>query len=198
MQSLIVNNNLFAQTCPLLLKDQQLENPYQFLEEFTSTFPLHHYQKALDTWFNAALHEKLKHPDPEALHYLHQQLQKLLNAWFLLVSQPSKANLIPSPYPDAKHRKKDKFPGAKNQRFKEHYQPYWLNHNDYQKPVDYLRTALTLANITHLRKGLQIWLECALAEHDCLADTHPSYGFELYQQLQQLLEASYFILHSPK
>lgn len=70
MNTITEHNHAFAQTCPLLLKEEQLENPYLVLEEFFSDRTLGEYRKDLDTWFTTTLHEDLQHPEPQTLIYL--------------------------------------------------------------------------------------------------------------------------------
>lgn len=201
MKTQTENNQAFAQTCPLLLKDEQLENPYLLLEEFFSYRSLDDYQKELDTWFTAALHEELKHPKPETLIYLHQQLQSLLNACYLIAVNPQKVQpSLPKPK-NTSYDQQQKF-GQKcdsESRAEEGYaQPYWLTLDTRENPIAFLQEQLNIENLKHLRLGLQEWLEDGLIETSCLADTQPSYGFSFYQQLHQIIEACYLLLSQYK
>lgn len=197
MKTAIENNHAFAQTCPLLLNEEQLENPYLVLEEFFTDRNLGEYRKELDTWFAAALHEELKHPEPQNLIYFHQQLQTLLNASFLIAQSPQKFKpSIPKPKNTAYDQllKKGQASDPESRADQAYAQPYWLLLKDRENPLPFLQETLTLANLKHLRQGLQEWLEDGLIETSCLADTLPTYGFELYKKLHQILEASYLIL----
>ncbi len=195
MKTAIENNHAFAQTCPHLLKEDQLENPYLMLQEFFARLPLGGYRKELDIWFSACLHEQNRHPNPETMHYLFQEVQILFNALYLIVS----THIMSKPFPltgttYAQLQVPEQTPDTDNRCEEAYAQPYWLSLADREKPMDFLKTTMTLENIAHLRKGLQEWLESGLSEHECLADTDKSYSFDLYLQLQQIIEASYLIL----
>lgn len=197
MKTVLENNQQFAQTCPLLLNQQQLENPYLVLEAFYAERSLGEYRKEIDTWFAAALHEELKHHEPQSLIYFHQQLQTLLNAIYLIAQSPLKfqpsAPKSKDTYYDQR-LKKGQTSDIESRADQTYAQPYWLTINDRENPLPFLQETLSLENLKNLRLGLQQWLEDGLIETSCLADTDPAYSFALYQQLHQILEASYLIL----
>lgn len=201
MKTPIEHNHAFAQTCPLLLKEEHLENPYLVLEEFFSDHNLGDYRKEIDSWFSAALHEELKHSEPQNLIYFHQQLQTLLNASYLITQNQQKFEpSAPKPKNSAYDQllKKRQASDPESRADETYAQPYWLTINDRENPLPFLQETLSLENLKHLRLGLQEWLEDGLIKTSCLADTDPAYSFALYQQLHQILEACYLILPKPQ
>ncbi|RZK43397.1 MAG: hypothetical protein EOO90_03820 [Pedobacter sp.] len=188
--------NDFANTCPLLLKDEQLENPYLVIMEFFSKQTLGQYRRAIDTWFQSALHEDLKHPEPESLIYFHQQIQTLLQASYLIAHgnlklQLNQAQTTPELHP---FHQLAEASDPHSRADHSYAQPYWLNLTGRENPIAFLKATLSLENLKEIRLGLQQWLEDGLITHSCLADTEAVYSFALYQQLQQLLEACHLLL----
>ncbi|RYZ47327.1 MAG: hypothetical protein EOP49_21630 [Sphingobacteriales bacterium] len=150
----IEHNRTFAQTCPHLLQSAQLENPFLVVTEFFSRLPLGSYRMDLDSWFSAALHEKLKHPDPETMHYLHQELQILFNALYLIVQDHTAGK--PFPLSGTTYEQLlmlGELPSSDSRCQEAYAQPYWLSLEDREKPMDFLKKTMNFIRFNYFERA---------------------------------------------
>jgi hypothetical protein len=82
----------FALTSPLLLNNEQQENPYLFLNAFFEFASIEEYKEEMSEWFRTAVSEGVIYEGANNLLFLHSQITQLLNAGFLIASKEQHSN----------------------------------------------------------------------------------------------------------
>lgn len=184
----------FALSCPHLLQDKYLLNPYLMVESFFSFSTLSNYQEDLAQWFKMALSENSCYENANNLLFIHHQFTQLINAGYLIVSNDivykPKLNYTPN-YDTFGH---------------------WLLHSNQQKITDlasvegqtlkedpfvYCQKTLTFGNIKKIRYYMNEWLDAALSENSSIAHLDQDGLFNHYETMQKLVEAFYLLLTEP-
>jgi len=189
----------FKDTCPLLLADQHLTDPYLEIESFFSGCSLGEYQRDLKGWFKAALTEGFCFKKAGSLVYFHGQLTQLLQAGYLIVK-----NDLPyerdKPYCDHAvtfgdwiNSVRSKW-AAKGDLSASDYDVKYLTRFEQEEPMLYLKKNLKLKKIKHIRYGLQEWLHCGLSKANSISDLDNRYLYQLYEKLEKLLEAFFLLV----
>lgn len=184
----------FALSCPHLLQDKYLLNPYLMVESFFSFSTLSNYQEDLAQWFKMALSENSCYENANNLLFIHHQFTQLINAGYLIVSNDiaytPKLNYTPN-YDTFGH---------------------WLLHSNQQKTTDladveaqtlkedpyvYCQKTLTFGNVKKIRYYMNEWLDAALSENSSIVHLDQDGLFNHYETMQKLVEAFYLILIEP-
>jgi hypothetical protein len=191
--------NVFQDTCPLLLEDTSLADPYLKIESFFSNASLGEYRTNLKDWFKAALVEKRCFDKAGSLVYFHGQLIELIQAGYLIV----KNNL---PYQTEKDYSNqattfsnwiNKIRAEKSKDglgFASDYSICALTKPEINEPLKYLKKHLKLKKIKHIRYGLQEWLYCGLSKTSSIAEIETKYVYQLYENLEKLIEAFFLLI----
>ncbi|WP_147273681.1 hypothetical protein [Pedobacter chinensis] len=189
----------FEDTCPLLLNDQHLKDPYLEIESFFSGCSLGEYQRDLKGWFKAALTEGFCFKKAGSLVYFHEQLIQLLQAGYLIVKNdlPYERN---APYCDHAatfgdwiNSVRSKW-AAEGDQAASDYDVRFLTRFEQEEPLLYLKKNLKLKKIKHIRYGLQEWLHCGLSKAGSISDLDNRYLYQLYEKLEKLLEAFFLLV----
>ncbi|MES2418124.1 MAG: hypothetical protein V4541_08030 [Bacteroidota bacterium] len=198
-----VDANLnFALSCPLMLKQEQISNPYLMIELFFNFESLSDYREDLSQWFKTAMSENICYENANDLLFIHNQFLQLIHAGFLIVTNKiiyfPKSN-YPNTYQTCGHwllavqEKENSLnkldpPGIGIQLL----QPqFWEN------PIAYCKEALTLNKVKKLRYGLKEWLEAAFSKNYSITTLDPEYIFGQFENLQKIMEALYLIIVQP-
>ena len=92
MKTTLDINTTFALTCPLLLGEEEQQNPYPFLKDFFDFSSLEGYKEELSVWFRSAVSIGLRYGNANNLLFLHSQIIQLLNAGLLIASREPNPN----------------------------------------------------------------------------------------------------------
>ncbi|WP_316832375.1 hypothetical protein [Pedobacter aquatilis] len=189
----------FQDTCPYLLNDEYLENPYLEIESFFSAFSLGEYKRDLKKWFKAVLTEKNRFKNTGALIFFYEQLIRLIHASYVIAQSDLK-------YPRDKpySHKADSFGSwilfthEANESLSINtdvaYVITELNTKDKANPMRYLRTHLTFKKVKWIRYGLKEWLQIGLSKKSSIVDADERIIYPLYEQLEKLLEICFLLL----
>lgn len=189
----------FEQTCPRLLQESHLIDPYMEIESFFSGTSLGEYRKDLKDWFRAALieHVSLKHSS--TIVYFHDQLVQLLHAGYLIVNNNLEYKRNEA-YCSNALTFRDWINGVKAKRELENgvatsdFEVYALSDKEKLGPLQYLSKILKLKKIKEIRYGMQEWLYCALSNKSSLMGVDDKYILKLYETLEKLLEAFFLLV----
>ena len=190
----------FALSCPLLLRGEQLDDPYLYLEEFFSFNTITGYKRALKNWFRAVIDQDIAYNNADELYFLFGRFTQFLQACYIIASH--RLNYLPQlPYnesvPSFGHWiLATTFPGQEP--------PYRLNYiiqnlpEDYrQAPLRFFIEQLSDSSVALFRTRFDGWFEAALSNKKNLHDLDQDAAFQQYDLLLQLLEAAFLILTKP-
>lgn len=189
----------FEQTCPLLVQQSHVADPYLEIESFFRDASLGEYRKDLKNWFRAALTKRKSFKRSNTLIYFHGRLIQLIHAGYLIINN----NLVyqrDEPYCSNAITFKDWINGMKTNYEMENgmatsaYDVYALSDNEKLRPLEYLSKTLKLRKIKQLRYGLQEWLYCGLSNKNSLMGIDDKYILKLYETLEKLLEAFFLLI----
>ncbi|MGF1924218.1 MAG: hypothetical protein ACQUHE_08560, partial [Bacteroidia bacterium] len=182
----------FATSCPLLLRDEYLANPYLMIESFYSFASLKEYKEDLTHWFRLALNEQANHEQPVDLLFIHNQLIQLVHAGYLIGT--SKLLYKPSRNYTARH---DTFGHWLLDRTANEVHVQSLSKHYRENPLEYCIEHITLKEVIHLRYGLKEWLEAALSVKNSITGLDHTYVFDQFEAIQNILEALLLLIIQP-
>ncbi len=186
----------FSLSCPLLLSEEQLINPYLMVESFFSFAGINEYREDLTQWFKAALNENTRFENPNDLLFIHNQFTQLIHAGFLIgatqMAYVPEANYSTS-YATLGHwllakMDDDYLKINPIQNLSPHFS---------ENPINYLNESLTFNHIIKIRQGLKEWLEAALSKNTSIAVLDHVYIFDQFEELQKILEALFLLIVQP-
>lgn len=190
----------FSLSCPLLLQEEYLANPYLMIESFFSFACLNEYREDLTHWFKAALNENICYEQSSDLLFIHDQFTQLIHAGYLIgLSKPVYE-------PQVNYTKNhETFGHWLLDRMEYNYVVLTLSPHYNENPIDYCAENLTLDQVTKLRYGLKEWLDAALSKNNSITSLNHMYIFDQYEELQKIVEALFLLIiepalshHSPK
>lgn len=193
--------NTFAMTCPLLLTEEQCNDPYSVIEQFFSFSGLGGYREELTVWFKNALSEGVKCKRTSDLLFIHNQFVQLIQAGFIIAQNGLRYTPTSGPNGVRFCDWLVKSSYTKENNCIEHHaynNPYWLKVHDREAPLEYLQKTITIEAATYLRKGLHEWQNAASSKQMSLTDMGNQYLFEFYVLLQKIVEACYLLLLTDK
>lgn len=195
MPSTVIKINHFKDTCPILLKNECLKNPYHQVIQFFREKSLGSYRNQLKAWFKAVMANNLAMVAPPDFIYLHDQLTRLLEACYLIsayqipTSTPTSASAQPYLFSSwlALQNIIHTSPEENNS-----YEILTLQEDEKASPLDVFPPLLTLENIFKIRADLKEWSYCgSKAGH-----TAPATGsaFDLYEMLIKIMELALLLV----
>lgn len=182
----------FALSCPLLLRDEYLDNPYLMIESFYSFASLKEYKEDITYWFRLALNEQANHEHPVDLLFIHNQLIQLVHAGYIIGT--TKLRYEPSRNYTKRH---DTFGHWLLDRTANEVDIQSLSKHYRENPLEYCIEHLTLKEVIHLRYGLKEWLEAALSVKNSITALDHTYVFDQFESLQKILEALFLLIIQP-
>ena len=193
-QSLCVNDPIhdFSISCPLLLKDEYLSNPYLMIESFFSFASIDEYREDLTQWFKAALNDCRSYENPNDLLFIHNQFVQIIHAGYLIGT----SQLIYQPTTNYT-KLHATFGHWLLARVENQYTIQTLSPHFKENPIAYCSENLTLNHVIKLRYGLKEWLEAALSENNSITSLDHTFIFDQFEDLQKILEAMFLIIISP-
>lgn len=186
--------NHFQDTCPNLLENENLNNPYLIVIAFFNHSSLNSHRNQAREWYRAALAGHLKSENTPNFSYFHDQLIQLLEACYRITAYqiPYLAMLHRADYSNQWMALQKKINALSEERTP--YETLNLNGNEIANPQATLRRLLTLENIKKMRQGLKQWNYCGTPEsHNHLSIT-PAGAFELYENLIKIMELAFLTL----
>ncbi|RZK39040.1 MAG: hypothetical protein EOO90_20150 [Pedobacter sp.] len=181
----------FSLSCPLLLKDEELAEPYLMVESFFSFASLDEYRQDLNLWFKSALTEDVCFENANDLLFIHNQFTQLLHAGYLI----SSSQLEYSPRSDYSSNF-DTF-GEWLLAKKNNHSIQTLSLHFRKNPLLFLSENLTIEKVRKIRIGLKEWLEAGLSRNTTINTLDQPYIFEQYEDLQSLMEALFILITEP-
>ena len=181
----------FSLSCPLLLKDEYLTNPYLMIESFFSFASVEEYKQDLTHWFKVALNDQLTYENASDLLFIHNQFTQLIHAGYLIGT--SKLVYKPSTNYTKQHPTFGHWLLARTENHTIHTLPPHFREN----LIEFCSEILTLPHVTKLRYGLKEWLEAALSQNNSITTLDPPYIFDQYEDLQKIVEASFLLITQP-
>jgi len=182
----------FPLSCPLLLTDENLNNPYLFVESFFSFADINEYREDITQWIKAAINEYQRYENPGDLVFIHNQLTQLLHAGYLIGT----SHLVYKPIHNYS-KLHDTFGHWLLARMENQYSIQTLSLHYAQNPLQYCTENLTFNHIIKLRVGLKEWLEAALSKSTSITSLDHSYIFDQFEELQKMLEALFLLIIQP-
>ena len=187
-----MTNYEFSLSCPLLLSDEYLVNPYLLVESFFSFASLNEYRTDLTQWFKTAINEHHRHENASDLLFIHNQFTQLIHAGYLI----GNAHLTYQPMHNYT-KQHDTFgqwllARMDNQYIIQTLSPYFKEH-----PLQYCAKNLTFDHIIKLRYGLKEWLDAALSKNSSITSLDHSYIFDQFEELQKIAEALFLLIIQP-
>ncbi len=183
----------FALSCPLLLQDEYLDNPYLMIELFFSFASLNEYKEDLMQWFKAALNEQGSYENPNDLLFIHNQFIQLIHSGYLI----GVSRLV---YEPATNYTKlhNTFGHWLLARIENQYDIQILPPHYRENPLDFCTENLTINRVNQLRYGLKEWLEAALSKKNSIANLNDhTYIFGQFEELQKIIEALFLLIIKP-
>ena len=189
----------FLYTDPTLLGYDDLNRPFDVLEEFFSGASLGAYRMELKDWFNAALTTGKQLKKPADFLYFYKQITGVIQAVYLIL----KDQLIYDPrrkYTESGETFVEWINRIRMRRIdlgeEVHweYEVYALAPEMQNDVHGYLRQSLTIPRISEIRYGLQCWLSAALSTNQSISTLEDQYVFPLYEEMEKLIEASYLLI----
>ncbi len=184
--------NDFALSCPLLLQDEYLHNPYLMIELFFSFESLNEYKEDLTQWFKAALNEQGSYENPNDLLFIHNQFIQLIHAGYLI--GVSKLVYEPALNYTTLH---NTFGHWLLARIENKYTIQALSPHYIENPLDFCIESLTINRISQLRYGLKEWLEAGLSQKNSIVNLNHTYIFDQFEELQKIVEALFLLIVQP-
>ena len=182
----------FSASCPLLLKDEYLSNPYLMIESFFSFASIDEYREDLTQWFKAALNDCRSYEKPNDLLFIHNQFVQIIHAGYLIGS----SQLIYQPTPNYT-KLHATFGHWLLARLENQYTIQTLSPHFKENAIAYFSENLTLNHVIKLRYGLKEWLEAALSENNSITSLDHTYIFDQFEDLQKILEAMFLLIVAP-
>jgi len=182
----------FSLSCPLLLTDEYLTNPYLFVESFFSFADINEYRQDITQWIKTAINEYQRYENPSDLLFIHNQLSQLLHAGYLIGA----SQLVYKPILNYS-KQHDTFGHWLLARMEDQYSIQALSPHYAQNPLQYCIENLTFNHIVKLRVGLKEWLEAALSKSTSITSLDHSYIFDQFEELQRMLEALFLLIVQP-
>ncbi|MEJ5995195.1 hypothetical protein WG904_12270 [Pedobacter sp. Du54] len=182
----------FPSSCPLLLTDEYLINPYLFVESFFSFAGINEYREDIKQWFKAAINEHQCYENASDLLFLHNQFTQLLHAGYLI----GRSGLTYQPTHKYSNQY-DTFAHWLLARMDNQFTTQTLSPNYKQNPLQYCKENLTLNHIVNLRFGLKEWLEAALSTSTSITSLDHFFIFDQFEELQKILEALFLLIVQP-
>lgn len=190
----------FSLSCPLLLKDEFLYNPYQNLETFFSFSTLDSYKNDLKQWFKVALDENSVYENPSDLYFLYGQFTQLLQACYLIGT----SRLIYRPQIPYSEKNMTFGHWVLSMTFPHEQAPYpfdYLIQNlpevYHDNPVRFFSEKLTDLNVINIRKRLEGWFEAGISHRNNLITLDYDSIYEQYEIFLQLFEAAFLLIVAP-
>jgi|GEM_PF-1039138 len=190
----------FSLSCPLLLKDEYLDNPYQNLETFFSFSTLDSYKNDLKQWLKVALEENNVYENPSDLYFLYAQFTQLLQACYLIGT----CHLIYRPQIPYSEKNMTFGHWVLAMTFPHEKAPYPFDYviqnlpeAYHENPVRFFSEKLTLLNIINIRKRLEGWFEAGISHRNSLITLDYDSIYEQYEILLQLIEAAFLLIVAP-
>lgn len=184
--------NNFESSCPLLLKDEYLSNPYLMIESFFSFARLDEYREDLTQWFKAALNECGRYESANDLLFIHNQFVQIIHAAYLIGT--SQFVYQPTTNYTKQHATFGHWLLA---RMENRYTIQTLSPHFKENPIAYCSENLTLDHVIKIRYGLKEWLEAALSENNSITSLDHNYIFDQFEDLQKILEAVFLLIVAP-
>jgi hypothetical protein len=190
-------NNAFALSCPLLLTDEFVQNPYLMVEEFFSYGSIEEYKRDLAEWFSLALNDEEGYENATDLVFIHNQFLQLIQAAYLIGT--CKMPYLPkTPYTSQHetfgHWILDKM---ETSSFKKGYRAQYLSLHFQENPIHYCIENMTINDVTKLRYGLKEWLEAALSKNRNITHLPHCYIFDQFKELHSIMEAAFLLVAQP-
>ncbi|RYG22299.1 MAG: hypothetical protein EOO07_00225 [Chitinophagaceae bacterium] len=182
----------FSLSCPLLLTDEYLDNPYLFVETFFSFTGINEYKEDLTHWIKAAINEHQRYENASDLLFIYHQFTQLLHAGYLIGS--AGFSYVPARNYSMQY---DTFGHWLLARMGNQFTVYALSPHFRQNPLAYCSEHLTLAHVIKLRFGLKEWLEAALSESTSITSLDHTFIFDQLEELQRILEALFLLIVEP-
>ena len=192
--STVIKINHFQDTCPTLLRNEYLKNPYHQIIQFFREGSLGSYRDQLKAWFKAVIANNLTMAPPDFI-YLHDQLTRLLEACYLIsayqipVSTPTSASAQPHLF--------SSWLALQNiiHTSPEENDPYailTLQEDEKTSPLDVFHPILTLENIFNIREDLKEWSYCGSKAGHIAPATGSA--FDLYEILIKIMELALLLV----
>ncbi|MGO4876843.1 hypothetical protein ACEN2P_09605 [Pedobacter psychrotolerans] len=192
--STVIKINHFQDTCPTLLRNEYLKNPYHQIIQFFREGSLGSYRDQLKAWFKAVIANNLTMAPPDFI-YLHDQLTRLLEACYLIsayqipVSTPTSASAQPHLF--------SSWLALQNiiHTSPEENDPYailTLQEDEKTSPLDVFHPILTLENIFNIREDLKEWSYCGSKAGHIVPATGSA--FDLYEILIKIMELALLLV----
>ncbi|OWK71743.1 hypothetical protein [Pedobacter sp. AJM] len=192
--STVIKINHFQDTCPTLLRNEYLKNPYHQIIQFFREGSLGSYRDQLKAWFKAVIANNLTMAPPDFI-YLHDQLTRLLEACYLIsayqipVSTPTSASAQPHLF--------SSWLALQNiiHTSPEENDPYailTLQEDEKTSPLDVFHPILTLENIFNIREDLKEWSYCGSKAGHIAPATGSA--FNLYEILIKIMELALLLV----
>ncbi len=182
----------FSLSCPLLLSEEYLIDPYLFVESFFSFASLNEYRADLTQWFKSAINEHHRYENASDLLFIHNQLIQLIHAGYLIGN--SQLTYEPMRNYTKQH---DTFGHWLLARMDNQYTIQTLSPHFKAYPLHYCVEHLTLDHTIKLRYGLKEWLEAALSKNNSITSLEHPYLFDQFEELQCILEALFLLIIQP-
>ena len=187
-----MKTNDFSLSCPLLLNEEYLINPYLLVESFFSFASLNEYRADLTQWFKLAINEQHCHENASDLLFIHNQFIQLIHAGYLIANTHLTYEAM-RPYT----KQHDTFGHWLLARMDNQYTIQTLSPHFKAYPLEYCAAHLSLTQIIKLRYGLKEWLEAALSKNSSITSLDHSYLFDQFEELQCILEALFLLIIQP-
>jgi len=183
----------FALSCPLLLSDEFVSNPYLMVEEFFSYASIDEYREDLGQWFSFALNDQESYENATDLLFIHNQFLQLIQAAYLIgIFQIS---YLPKKGYTAKHETFGHWILASMEGTG--YNAQYLSPHFQENPIEYCIEKITINEVIKLRYGLKEWLEAALSKNRSITHLAPYYIFNQFKELQKIMEALFLLIAKP-
>lgn len=185
-------NQHFALTCPLLLSEEYLNDPYLFIESFFSFASLTEYRENLTKWFKIAINEHDDHENASDLLFLYNQFTQLIHAGYIIAQ--TQLHYVPKQNYTTQHPTFGHWLLSKTTH---HPNLQVLSLHYRENPLHYCIDYLTPNQVIKLRYGLKEWLEAGLSKNSSITSLDYPYIFDQFEELQKILEALFLLIVQP-
>ncbi|WP_029282940.1 hypothetical protein [Pedobacter sp. R20-19] len=193
-QCIVIKIGHFQDTCPTLLRNEYLKNPYYQIIQFFREESLGSYRDQLKAWFKAVIGNNLTMAPPDFI-YLHDQLTRLLEACYLI-----SAYQIPTSTPTAASAQPHLFSSwlalqnliHTSPEKDDPYEILTLQEDEKESPLDVFQPLLTLENISNIREDLKEWSYCGSRAGHIAPATGGA--FDLYEILIKIMELALLLV----
>lgn len=187
-----ITNTDFPLSCPLLLSEEYMSNPYLQVESFFSFASINEYRDDLTQWFKAAINEDQCCENASDILFIHNQFTQLIHAAYLIGT----ASLAYQPEHNYT-KQHDTFGHWLLAKMDNQYSINTLSPHFKENPLQYFKEQLTLSHVIKLRYGLKEWLETAISKSTSITGSAYPYIFDQFEDLQKVLEASFLLIVKP-